>query len=62
MERPTSKKTKEQLMRANHEGNIKFPNPLLLLRSISNNEKGRTKAIDKKLRHLNPKLVFLHHK
>jgi hypothetical protein len=50
MEKPTSKKTKESPMRANHKGNIKFPNPLLLLpRSISNNERGRTKAIDKNL-------------
>jgi hypothetical protein len=29
MERPTSKKTKEPPKRANHKGNIKFPNPLL---------------------------------
>jgi hypothetical protein len=36
-------------LRANHKGNIKFPNPLLLPRSISNNERGRTKAIDKNL-------------
>jgi hypothetical protein len=42
MEKPTSKKTKESPMRANHKGNIKFPHPLLLLppRSISNNERG----------------------
>ncbi len=49
-------------MRANHKGNIKFPNPLLLPRSISNNERGRTKAIDKNLDTLNPKVVCLHHK
>jgi hypothetical protein len=29
MEGPTSKKTKEPPKRANHKGNIKFPNPLL---------------------------------
>jgi hypothetical protein len=28
MEGPTSKKTKEPPKRANHKGNIKFPNPL----------------------------------
>jgi hypothetical protein len=43
MEKPTSKKRKESPMRANHKGNIKFPNPLLLPpRSISNNEKSST--------------------
>ncbi len=30
MERPTSKKTKEPPKRANHKGNIKFPNPFML--------------------------------
>jgi hypothetical protein len=29
MEGPMSKKTKETPKRVNHEGNIKFPNPLL---------------------------------
>jgi hypothetical protein len=29
MEGPTSKKTKEPPKRANHKGNIKFPNPLV---------------------------------
>jgi len=29
MEGPTSKKTNEPPKRANHKGNIKFPNPLL---------------------------------
>jgi len=29
MEGPTSKKAKEPPKRANHKGNIKFPNPLL---------------------------------
>jgi hypothetical protein len=58
MEGRTFKKTKEPPMRANHKGNIKFPNPLLLPRSISSNERGRTKAIDKNLDTLNPKVVF----
>jgi hypothetical protein len=30
MEEPTSKKTKKPTTRANHKGNIKFLNPLLL--------------------------------
>jgi hypothetical protein len=30
MERSTSKKTNEPPKRANHKGNIKFPNPVLL--------------------------------
>jgi hypothetical protein len=30
MEGPVSKKTKEPPRRANHKGNIKLPNPLLL--------------------------------
>jgi hypothetical protein len=44
LEALTSNKTKEPPIRANHKGNIKFPNPLLLLpRSISNNERGGLK-------------------
>jgi hypothetical protein len=39
MEGPTFKNTKEPPMRANHKGNIKFLNPVLLPRSTSNNER-----------------------
>jgi hypothetical protein len=41
MEVPTSKKTKKPPKKVNHKGNIKFPKCLLVMRSISNKEKGR---------------------
>jgi hypothetical protein len=39
MEGPTMKKTKEPSKMVNHKGNIKFLNPLLSVRSISNRER-----------------------
>jgi hypothetical protein len=36
----TIKKTKEPPKRANHKGNIKFPKPPPVMRSISNKERG----------------------
>jgi hypothetical protein len=45
MEGPTFKKTNEPPKRANHKGNIKFPNPLShVTRSISNKERGLPKT------------------
>jgi hypothetical protein len=40
MEGPTSKKTNEPPKRVNFKGNIKFPLPPPLARSISNKERG----------------------
>jgi hypothetical protein len=40
MEGATSRKTNEPPKRANHKGNIKFMNPLLSQKNISNKERG----------------------
>jgi hypothetical protein len=40
MEGLTSKKMKEVAKRVYHKGNIKFPNPPSIARSISNKERG----------------------
>jgi hypothetical protein len=41
MEGPKAKNTNEPPTRANHKGNIKFPNPPLVTRSISNKGRGK---------------------
>jgi hypothetical protein len=42
MEGLMPKKANEPPKRANHKGNIKFPNPPLVARSILNKEMGKT--------------------